>query len=143
MVTLAAGAVVLVPFPFSNPAQAKPRPAVALADAGRGDWILCQVTSCLGLSIVLPSSSVKLDRSLDSLNGSRGQRTRGWPNNGTCAAYSFRSSIRTSMTIRPHPPHSSPTSKQPVRLNFIWFGSTSAHNISPIVNTRCWRQLTA
>jgi mRNA interferase MazF len=45
MVTPAAGAVILVPFPFSNLAQAKLRPAVILADAGRGDWILCQVTS--------------------------------------------------------------------------------------------------
>lgn len=45
MVTPAAGVVVLVPFPFSNLAQAKLRPAVVLADAGRGDWILCQVTS--------------------------------------------------------------------------------------------------
>ncbi len=45
MVTPAAGAVVLVPFPFSNLAQAKPRPAVVLADAGLSDWILCQVTS--------------------------------------------------------------------------------------------------
>jgi len=45
MVTPTAGAVVLVPFPFSNLAQAKLRPAVVLADAGRGDWILCQVTS--------------------------------------------------------------------------------------------------
>ena len=35
----------LVPFPFSNLAQAKLRPTVVLADAGRGDWILCQVTS--------------------------------------------------------------------------------------------------
>lgn len=45
MVTLAAGAVVLVPFPFSDLSQAKLRPAVVLAEAGRGDWILCQVTS--------------------------------------------------------------------------------------------------
>jgi mRNA interferase MazF len=45
MVTPAAGAVVLIPFPFSNLAQAKLRPAVVLADAGRGDWILCQITS--------------------------------------------------------------------------------------------------
>jgi mRNA interferase MazF len=41
----AAGAVVLVPFPFSNLAQSKLRPAVVVADAGRGDWILCQVAS--------------------------------------------------------------------------------------------------
>ena len=41
----AAGSVVLVPFPFSDLSQAKLRPAVVLADAERGDWILCQVTS--------------------------------------------------------------------------------------------------
>jgi mRNA interferase MazF len=35
----------LVPFPFSDLSQSKLRPAVALADAGRGDWLLCQVTS--------------------------------------------------------------------------------------------------
>lgn len=45
MVTPAAGSVVLVPFPFSDLSRAKLRPAVVLADAGRGDWILCQVTS--------------------------------------------------------------------------------------------------
>lgn len=45
MVPLAAGVVVLVRFPFSNLSQNKLRPAVVLADAGRGDWILCQVTS--------------------------------------------------------------------------------------------------
>jgi mRNA interferase MazF len=45
VVTPAAGAVVLVPFRFSNLAQAKLFPAVILTDAGRGDWILCQVTS--------------------------------------------------------------------------------------------------
>ena len=45
MVVPTAGAVVLVPFPFSDLSQAKLRPAVVRADAGRGDWILCQVTS--------------------------------------------------------------------------------------------------
>jgi mRNA interferase MazF len=45
MGALAAGNVVLVPFPFSDLSQAKLRPAVCLADAGRNDWILCQVTS--------------------------------------------------------------------------------------------------
>lgn len=45
MGALAVGAVVLVPFPFSDLSQAKLRPAVVLADAGRGDFVLCQVTS--------------------------------------------------------------------------------------------------
>lgn len=45
MVAPTAGAVVLVRFPFSNLSQVKLRPAVVLADASRGDWILCQVTS--------------------------------------------------------------------------------------------------
>lgn len=45
MVAPAAGEVVLVPFPFSDLSQSKVRPAVVLADAGRGDWVLCQVTS--------------------------------------------------------------------------------------------------
>ena len=35
----------LVPFPFSDLSQFKLRPAVCLADAGRGDWVLCQITS--------------------------------------------------------------------------------------------------
>ncbi|MGQ9630098.1 MAG: MazF family transcriptional regulator [bacterium] len=34
-----------MPFPFYDLSRSKLRPAVVLADAGRGDWILCQVTS--------------------------------------------------------------------------------------------------
>ncbi len=45
MVAPSAGAVVLVPFPFSDLSRSKLRPAIVLADASRGDWILCQVTS--------------------------------------------------------------------------------------------------
>jgi mRNA interferase MazF len=41
----AAGSVALVTFPFSDLSQASLRPAVVLADAGRGDFVLCQVTS--------------------------------------------------------------------------------------------------
>jgi len=41
----AAGQVVLVHFPFSDLTASKLRPAIVLADAGRGDWILCQITS--------------------------------------------------------------------------------------------------
>ena len=45
MVSPSAGSVVLVAFPFSDLSATKLRPAVVLADAGRGDWVLCQVTS--------------------------------------------------------------------------------------------------
>ncbi|MFN2453632.1 MAG: type II toxin-antitoxin system PemK/MazF family toxin [Pyrinomonadaceae bacterium] len=45
MVTPSAGAIVLVPFPFSDLPQSKLRPAAVLADAGKGDWILSQITS--------------------------------------------------------------------------------------------------
>lgn len=45
MVAPSIGQVVLVPFPFSDLSQSKVRPAVCVADAGRGDWILCQITS--------------------------------------------------------------------------------------------------
>ena len=45
MVAPAAGAVVLVHFPFSDLSQTKLRPAAVLAGAGRADWILCQITS--------------------------------------------------------------------------------------------------
>ncbi|MBM3153629.1 MAG: type II toxin-antitoxin system PemK/MazF family toxin [Chloroflexi bacterium] len=45
MGTPAVGQVILVPFPFSDLSRTKMRPAVVLAEAGRDDWILCQVTS--------------------------------------------------------------------------------------------------
>lgn len=45
MVVPSAGAVVLVPFPFSDLSQSKLRPAVVVAGASHGDWILCQLTS--------------------------------------------------------------------------------------------------
>ena len=45
MVTPANGAVVLVRFPFSDLSNTKVRPAIVIADASRGDWVLCQVTS--------------------------------------------------------------------------------------------------
>ncbi len=38
---LAAGQVVVLPFPFSDLSQNKYRPALVLADAGRGDWVAC------------------------------------------------------------------------------------------------------
>ncbi len=45
MVSPSGAAVVLVRFPFSDLSQPKLRPAIVLADAGRSDWILCQITS--------------------------------------------------------------------------------------------------
>ena len=45
MVSPSAGTVILIPFPFSDLSKSKLRPAVVLADVGRDDWILCQVTS--------------------------------------------------------------------------------------------------
>lgn len=45
MGVLTAGQVVLVPFPFSDLSRSKMRPAVVLAESGRDDWILCQITS--------------------------------------------------------------------------------------------------
>jgi mRNA interferase MazF len=45
MVTLAAGDVVLVAFPFSDLTAAKLRPAAVLADVGIGDFVMCQITS--------------------------------------------------------------------------------------------------
>ena len=42
---LAAGQVVLLPFPFSDLSRNKLRPALLLAHSGRSDWIACQITS--------------------------------------------------------------------------------------------------
>jgi mRNA interferase MazF len=39
------GQVVILPFPFSDLSQQKNRPALLLADVGRGDWVLCQERS--------------------------------------------------------------------------------------------------
>lgn len=41
----AARQVILLPFPFSDLSTSKLRPALLLASAGRGDWVLCQITS--------------------------------------------------------------------------------------------------
>jgi len=45
MGAFAAGQVVLLKFPFSDLSQSKLRPALLLADADRGDWVACQITS--------------------------------------------------------------------------------------------------
>ncbi len=45
MATPSVGAVVLVRFPFSDLSDSKLRPAFVLADVGRGDHLLCQITS--------------------------------------------------------------------------------------------------
>ena len=45
MAAPAIGAVVLVRFPFSDLSSSKLRPAAVLAAVGRGDYVLCQITS--------------------------------------------------------------------------------------------------
>ena len=45
MVAPTAGEIVVIPFPFSDLTQSKVRPALCLAVAGRGDYVLCQITS--------------------------------------------------------------------------------------------------
>lgn len=45
MVALGPASIVVVAFPFSDLSGDKLRPAVVLTSAGRGDWILCQITS--------------------------------------------------------------------------------------------------
>ncbi len=65
MVPSTAGAVVLIRFPFSDLSAAKLRPAIVLADAGNGDWLLCQVTS----NPYADPTAIKLD-ALDFLAGS-------------------------------------------------------------------------
>ena len=39
------GDVVIIPFPYSDLSQSKRRPALVLAEVGRGDLLLCQITS--------------------------------------------------------------------------------------------------
>ena len=39
------GDVVIIPFPYSDLTQSKRRPALVLAEVGRGDFLLCQITS--------------------------------------------------------------------------------------------------
>ena len=51
MVRPVAGDVVTVTFPFSDLSSAKRRPAIVLADADRGDWIVCQITSKAGSDV--------------------------------------------------------------------------------------------
>jgi len=43
--TFASRQVILLPFPYSDLSAQKLRPALILANAGRGDWLLCQITS--------------------------------------------------------------------------------------------------
>lgn len=48
MARFVSGEVVVVPFPFTDLVSAKVRPALVLASLGRGDIILCQITSQAG-----------------------------------------------------------------------------------------------
>jgi mRNA interferase MazF len=64
MGTPTVGSVVIVRFPFSDLSNSKKRPAVIVANAGRGDWILCQITS----NPYADPNAIQLDSS-DFLNG--------------------------------------------------------------------------
>ncbi|WP_216919530.1 type II toxin-antitoxin system PemK/MazF family toxin [Synechococcus sp. CCAP 1479/9] len=39
------GDVVIIPVPYSDLSKSKRRPALVLAEVGRGDFLLCQITS--------------------------------------------------------------------------------------------------
>ncbi len=90
----AAGDVVLVPFPFSDLSQSKLRPAVCLADAGRGDWVPCQITR---------NSSV--DRSCVPLHdadfGSGGLKVTSFARPGKLFAAHIGIFVRTAGTLSP------------------------------------------
>ena len=45
MVIPSIGSIILIPFPFTDLSKSKLRPALVVADAGKGDWILVQITS--------------------------------------------------------------------------------------------------
>ena len=45
MVAPSPASIVVIPFPFSDLSGTKLRPAVVLMETGRGDWLLCQITS--------------------------------------------------------------------------------------------------
>ena len=67
MVTPSAGSIILVPFPFSDLSHSKLRPAVVLADAAKGEWVLCQITPRLTPAAPLPPT-----RRLSSTSIARG-----------------------------------------------------------------------
>lgn len=60
MESISIGDVVFVRFPFSDLSRYKLRPALVLASADKGDWILCQITSQVYMdkqAIILQSDS--------------------------------------------------------------------------------------
>lgn len=75
MVALGFASVVLMDFPFSDLSKTKLRPAIILAQSGREDWILCQLTSNANIDM----KAVKLTDS-DFAQGSLRQISYARPN---------------------------------------------------------------
>lgn len=59
------GQIAILPFPFSDLSRSKFRPALLLAEVGRGDWIACQITS----NPYADSQAVELDSGDFALGG--------------------------------------------------------------------------
>jgi hypothetical protein len=140
---------VLVQFPFSDLSQTKLRPAVVLADVGRADYILCQVTSkrygdpsAIELDIAaFASGSVRVtsfDRPTklftaksepDHIASRQSQARRASPSHSSSSQFSMRG--RCYEVHGPNPPFQ-PTAKSGPRLNGNTFGSDrNPHSTRP------------
>ena len=57
------GAIAITQFPFADLTEWPVRPAVVLASAGRGDWVLGQITSNAGIdNLAIELTNDSLDR---------------------------------------------------------------------------------
>lgn len=82
----------LVRLPFSDLSRSKLRPSVVLADAGRGDYVLCQVTSSLHTPIRPNVSAGRARRFISELLFT--------PDTGSAEAHPIRASRRDRGSTR-------------------------------------------